>query len=388
MHRRIRRRLFITVVAVICASVFCTLFFSAIFPLDSLHFSIKYDENASHFTLSMGQRDIASSIQRLALTLSSSTANFSINISTIPGLAVSPRSLTFTLFVPLNGEFKLAIHDSRLRRPVYTRTVISNAFLDPGGNQTKLFCFGEDYQRRWCYGMNVCLHNTGLEFLIPYSSTFEPIFFVPGARPPPFDPVDFRITADMIRTSRNTDREFSDIPAFFGSRFYNTRMLWHNVMDSVFPTYWTMTTYYSGIFDEQWGHKENARYGTTINRTNEILLFDNSGSVALFFLKALSVHPIRLLEGFWPSRCYRCLVLGLRKSERSSRTHLSEQDMLLVPYELDPDGVRGVRRELLEFAGADPDLCKPSIETPVVLIVHRSWMSVGKLRNDLVLGLS
>jgi hypothetical protein len=43
----------------------------------------------------------------------------------------------------------------------------------------------------------------------------------------------------------------------------------------------------------------------------------------------------------------------------------------LLEYSIDPDGVRGLREEILALAGASLEKCRPSMETPVVLIVTR-----------------
>jgi hypothetical protein len=257
----------------------------------------------------------------------------------------------------------------------------ATAFVDPGGNYTKLFCFGDDYRTRWCYGMNVCLGVHGFEFLLPYSATFEPVFLVPGARAPPFDPSEYRVKGSMIRTSRQTKRAFVDVTGFFGSRFYNTRMLWHNVMDSLFPTYWTMTTYASQRFGSEWGETGDG-YGRIINHTNEILVYDDAGAVALFYLKALSENPIQQFWERWPAKCYRRIVLGLRKSERVAMDVHNERDGLLLRYEIDPDGISGMRKEMLEFAGTSVEKCEPSIERPLVLIIERKTkQQIRKILN-------
>jgi hypothetical protein len=364
MRRRIRQRTFTAVVSVIFLSVFGGSIYSGFrHGRRSSHISVDYTENSSHFTISMKSKSISRFLPRLSLALLSNVANFSATFSQIPDVLLSSNHLTFTLFVPMTGEFTLEIHDTHKTRPIYSRHISSTSFMDPGRNYTKLACFGESYVLRYCYAFNICLGDSFFEFLLPYNATFEPVFFVPGARPPPFDPIEFRVTNEMIRTSPISNRPFSAVPAFFASRYYNARMLWHNVMDSLFPMYWTMTTFAHNL--------HNSSYGNFINRTNEILLFDTFGPTALFFLKGLSDHSLVLLSRAWPSKCFRRIVLGLRKNERAVNLNRGNRELLLLPYEIDPIGVRGLRKEMLEFSGTTLEQCKPSTKTPVVLIVHR-----------------
>jgi hypothetical protein len=279
-------------------------------------------------------------------------------------------AISFTLFIPLNGRFTLQLNSTAHSRPIYRRIVVSNSSSDPGGNFSRLFCIGRDYLSRWCYARNVCIGRRELQLILPYRSRFGAVFLVPGTRAPPFDPKKFRIGDSMIATYATPPSDFADVAGVFGSRFYNSRMLWHNVMDSLYPTWWTMTSFFSGVVDDKWGQPGNERYGEFINASNEILLFDSAGSTALFFLKALSHRPLHRLQAHWTGKCYRTMVLGLRKTEVAPRLG-EDRNNLQLPYEIDPQGIRGLRRWMLEFAGTTLEKCRPNYDHPIVLIIHR-----------------
>jgi hypothetical protein len=186
----------------------------------------------------------------------------------------------------------------------------------------------------------------------------------------------------MVKVVASAPAEFSDIPAFLASRFFNIRMLWHNIMDFLLPIYWTMTSYYSGVIDNHWGQPDNSGYGVAINRSNEVLLFDTDGTVSLFYLKALTDNPITLLDGPWPEMCYRTMILGLRKLETHPQMRRGSRNNLQLPYQIDPAGVRGLRKTMLEFAGTSLEKCEPDREHPIVLIVHRkTTREVRRLLN-------
>jgi hypothetical protein len=65
------------------------------------------------------------------------------------------------------------------------------------------------------------------------------------------------------------------------------------------------------------------------------------------------------------------MVLGLRKSEKTPTLNRPGRDNLLLPYEIDPDGVDGMREEMLTLAETTAESCQPSPEEPRVLIIHR-----------------
>jgi hypothetical protein len=234
---------------------------------------------------------------------------------------------------------------------------------------------GADFLTRWCYVNNVCVSNSVLQLVTPFTAVFEKKFLVPGTRSPPFDPSDFRIRNSTIGTVRSNFSELSPIPVFLSSRFYNAHMLWHVIMDSLVPTYWTMTSFFSGLTNETWGQQ----YGDFINKTNRILLHDNFQWLGLSFLKALTDMQI---ENFGAHRnCYGNIVLGLRKSERTPILKRRRRDALVAPYEIDPVGVRGLRRVMLEFSGTTVEDCEPSVAAPVILVIQRRTAS--KIRRIL-----
>jgi hypothetical protein len=349
-------------------SIVYRLFTSGFHTMSSYH--VDYTENSSHFSIAIYRPDIFKMASTFRLFLLSDVVTFRTSLDSIPDLEITLNAISFVLFIHLNGRFTLQINSTAHFRPIYRRIVVSNSSVDPGRNYSRLFCIGGDYLSRWCYAKNVCLGHRELQLILPYQSRFGQVFLVPGSRAPPFDPAEFRVGNSMIKTYAAAPSDFADVPGFFGSRFYNSRMLWHNVMDSLYATWWTMTSYFSGVVDAKWGQSGNERYSEFINASNEILLFDDSGPTALFFLKALSNRPLRQLEAKWPLMCYRNMVLGLRKTEILPPLEEGRNNLQL-PYEIDPQGIRGVRRWMLEFAGTTLEKCQPNYDHPIVLIVHR-----------------
>jgi hypothetical protein len=264
----------------------------------------------------------------------------------------------------MNGAFVLDIN-STLSNWSYTRNVLFRSFSSAGGNYSQLFCIGADYRSRFCFGTHVCLGQKQLQLHLPYEFSFESPFLILGSKPDPYDAPFWRIGSDMIRPVNGTTRDYSPIPAYLIGRYFNSQMLWHQVMDFLVPLYWTMTSFASGVLDDSWGHPDNDRYGLLVNTTNQIFSYDWMGPEQSELHRALSDRPLRAFAHEWPEVCHSLMVLGMRKTER--RPTGSYQGRFFLPYEVDPRGVRWFREQLVRFAGATCD--EP--ETPVVLFVER-----------------
>ena len=209
--------------------------------------------------------------------------------------------------------------------------------------------------------------------------------FVPGSRAPPFDPREFRINDTSINVISEPLESYANMTLYGVSRFYNSRMLWHCVMDSLYPTYWTMTTYTGHIMDADWTHKSNPNYGRYIDKNNDIMVMDNFGGTDLYFLRALSDNPIIQWREWKSQKCYRNAVLGIRKTdEKASDDNALRRDGLIVKYHIDKDGVRGLRKHMLEWAETSVENCEPSGQKPLVLVVGRKPRTENDLKRKII----
>jgi hypothetical protein len=333
-------------------------------------FSVQFDSNETHFSFFITHGIyFTSTIHLLVLRLQCPIANFSVFVSEIPNATFTDGTISFTSHLPANGQYRITL---RIANGVLFRTKLrSDGLFDPGNNYTRLFCVGDDWASRWCYAKNVCLSHRILQFILPYNATFESVLIVTSARPPPFDPIENRITKDRIGIVRSATSPFVDYPGLLMSRFFNDRMLWHNVADSLIPAYWTMTSFYSNVTNTRWKQNGNKRYGLEIDHDTAIILYDTFGTTGLFFLKALSDRPIVRLEKGSPNQCHRNMVLGLRKSEIKPNLTSGDGRNLVHPYQIDPVGVRGLRKEILTVAATNETACLRS-GPPIVLIVQRN----------------
>jgi hypothetical protein len=346
---------------------------------EDYRFQMQYSD--SGFQLEIYQSHISNDIHRFAVHLISAAANFSAKFTDLPNLSVSANRLRVFSFFPMNGEYRFVVTlgDS----PLFSDTVRSDGFFEPPGNFTRIFCQGQSFLTRYCFVKKMCLSNRDIQFILPFNATFENIFLVPGARAPPFDPPEYRIGPRNISILNTPTSDFSEIPVIYSARFYNTHMLWHNIMDSLVPTFWTITTFSNNILDMNWSHFENDRYGIFINKTNQILLTDDFWPGQLTFLEALSDFPIVLFPAPEFNRCYKTVSLGTRKTELAPVFNRRNRDGLIAPYEIDPRGVRGLREVMLESTQTSVDACEPSVERPlVVIIARRSDQEIRRIINQ------
>lgn len=325
---------------------------------------VRVTTNSSHFTVSIFGQNLKSRASDIVITVKTSIAEFTVSVDELPNAVVTDQLVIVTLFSPVNGVSTVTV---QLKKSKLFESNIDVSEFPTDSTYTRLFCIGKSYRSRWCYGRNVCVDQHNLYFVLPYEAHFNDIFLVPGFRAPPNDPQRFRITKDRIAVSTEPFGEYKNITGVIGSRFYNSRMLWHCTMDSLFPTYWTMTSYTSNITDSDWGHEENPNYGIEFDNTSEIVVFDDFGSTALYFLRALSDRPPVLIGR--ARKCYRNVILGLRKSSKNAES--KDEHSLTMRYDIDPQGVRGLRRVMLEWANTSEENCVPSKENPYILVIHR-----------------
>lgn len=112
-------------------------------------------------------------------------------------------------------------------------------------------------------------------------------------------------------------------------------MLWHNLLDFVVPTYWTMTSNYVNLKTEALG-KHGNRYGH-INSSNRILIYELSQFFSRSdFITLLSDNELLFSSRLTFPQCYKTAYIGLRKTEKSHTIDRSNRNTLTVKYEIDP----------------------------------------------------
>ena len=320
------------------------------------------DSNSSHFTVTITGQSLKLQAHLFVVLVKNEIGEFRVRLSDVPDVVITDSKIIATLFAPSTGVSDVIV---TFNGNVELETKVRVSSLVEDSRYTRLLCVGPSYRSRWCYARNVCVDRQNLSFVLPYEARFEDIFLVPGSRAPPNDPHEFRITRERIVVVRDVSDQFENVTGVIGSRFYNSRMLWHCAMDSLAPTFWTMTSFSSNITDSEWGHEDNEAYGMVIDRTSELVVFDNFGSTALFYLRALTKRPPLLIGS--RRKCYRTAILGLRKT--STKAEFEDEKSLMVRYDIDPQGVRGLRGVMLEWAGLDK--CVPSKSNPLVMIINR-----------------
>jgi hypothetical protein len=336
----------------------------------------------SDFELKIYRSDIEQWISKLSVRLVSVVANFTVRLSEVSNVVVKSGMVKLSLPFPMNGEFRLVVElEDGLE--LFSDLVQSDGFMEPPNNQTRIFCLGESFMTRYCFVKNACLLNRQIQFILPFKANFGGFFLLLGSRPPPFDPHDLRIGNANISIVSAPTAEFTDRTALFTARFFNSHMLWHNVMDALVPMYWTLTSFASSVLDIHWSHSDNQQYGIFINRTNEIILNDAFGPWGMHFLDALSDQGIVNLEFWNVSRCYRNFILGVRKTELAPVLKRRQRDGLIAPYEIDPRGVRGLRALVIDSVQSSVSACEPNVDRPLVVIIQRrSEQEIRRITNE------
>ena len=355
----------VRVYLLVCCALICSsnaLALSSALSRGSPACSAIVDSNSSHFTVTVRGKALKVQAHMFDVLVKNEIGDFRVRLCDVPGVVIADRKITAVLFAPSTGVSDVIVAFEG--KSMFETKVRVNSLVGDG-RYTRLLCVGSSYRSRWCYARNVCVDRQKLYFVLPYEARFEDVFLVPGSRAPPNDPQEFRITKERIVVMPELSDEFENVTGVIGSRFYNSRMLWHCAMDSLAPTFWTMTSFSSNVTDSEWGHEENEAYGMAIDRTSELVVFDNFGSTALFYLRALTKRPPLLIGS--RRRCYRTAILGLRKT--SANAEFQDERSLMVRYDIDPQGVRGLRGVMLEWAGLNK--CVPSKSNPLVMIINR-----------------
>ncbi|OHT08542.1 hypothetical protein TRFO_22878 [Tritrichomonas foetus] len=338
------------------------------------NFNFNLDKFSSFFTITIYHRKLSKILNLMDVSVTSDSLNFSVPILKIQNIAKSSTVVTFSIYPPLNGVYRVSIiynkADVVFSSSIYIENPLDNHFQSPVSDQTAMFCIGDSYLTRWCKFQNVCVIKNGIYVFSPYKLKFEDIFLVPGSRAPPYDPPDYRLTSKNIFVHNNSHLfTFESNPVQMTSRFYNIRMLWHNVMDFLMPTYWTMTSHYANVKTNEWNIK-NEHYGREINKSFDILIYDNEGGYSLFYMKALSHHNLILSGTLQQPKCFKEAYLGLRKTEVEPTLERRQRDALTLEYEVDTKGIVGLRKTMLKAAMAD-EKCSPSIKKPEIIIIQR-----------------
>ena len=344
-----------------------------------LNHDIKFDieKTSFSFKITISHKKIKELSKYLSIRVTSQSINFSMNLIDVPQIQMNSESATFSVYPPLNAVYHVYVIYN-LVNVLFTSSVVITNPADYDSDYTTMFCFGKDFLTRWCHFTNVCIRSNSIDIFSPYNLKFEDIFLIPGSKPPPFDREEQRITADKINVISNpNDYTFKNVPVQLTSRYFNIRMLWHNIMDLLVPTFWTMTSHYAKVKSEKWGSNENIpystainKYGYDINRSYDIIMYDNEGPYSLFYIKALSDHDLILGSRIKKPRCYQNAYIGLRKTEFEPTLERRQREGLTYQYYIDPEGILGLRKIMLRAADTDCD-CSPSIQKPIVIIIKR-----------------
>ncbi|KAH0788570.1 hypothetical protein GPJ56_007252 [Histomonas meleagridis] len=235
---------------------------------------------------------------------------------------------------------------------------------------TQIFCVGDSFTTRWCRIRKACLLNDNLIFSFPFNVTFEDVFIIVGPKAPPHDDLKQRIHPDKIKILRRfPDVPFDDITTQLTARVGNNQMIWHNIMDFVAPTYWTMSSNLAGLTTNEWGSR-NPLYGT-IDRSWRIMEYHETYSwkIGIFYIKLLIDLPFEYLPT--STKCYEHINIGLRKTVIDpTRTVINESTPILCSYEIDPEGVKGLREHMLNAIHVNGSRM-PNIQRPIIMIIHR-----------------
>lgn len=292
----------------------------------------------------------------------------------IPNAVISPGKLHFSFVLLVNGVFDITVS---IYDDIIFETEITVDDFPEDKTNTRFYCIGKDYVSRWCYARNLCVRNGMLHIISPLAFDFSREFVIPGARAPPYDVKDSRIKSIHLRYIETNFTAFSNTTAVIGNRYYNSGMMWHALMDGIFPIYWTMSTYASNITDNEWGHEENENYGIMIDKDAEFIMWDKFDIRDIIYLDAL-FHTMVKYDSSSLNRCYRNAILGLRKNERNPIDVKKNRSDLLLPYEIDPRGVRGLRSHMIRWAGGSVADHEPSMQHPLVLLITRDIQNLRR----------
>jgi hypothetical protein len=75
-------------------------------------YRVDFKENSSHFTMAIHHATLSAVLPSLRLYLLSTMANFSIEVGSIPNIRRGRHSVSFILFVPINGNFILKVNST------------------------------------------------------------------------------------------------------------------------------------------------------------------------------------------------------------------------------------------------------------------------------------
>jgi hypothetical protein len=195
------------------------------------------------------------------------------------------------------------------------------------------------------------------QFFSPTDFDFPAPFLILGARRPPFDVLDDRLSYEPLVVQSpisKFEKRFTVInaPAYIYGLFYNSMMLWHALFDVMIP-FWNFLQLRNE--SEEWSQR-------------------------LVFLRQGSFYFNELARVFAPSRflllpeetpvLFESVVLGIEKLGKKLEEPLHYRDSILFEYDVNESTVAGLREAVLEnFSIYSPEMSPD--DPPLVLLIDR-----------------
>ena len=237
---------------------------------------------------------------------------------------------------------------------------------------SQLRCFGNTFETRYCDMRNVAIYKQLFFFASEADYVFPEPFLSSSGRAAPFDRYESRliyepiVIHDPIKKITELDENFEHYEnlSYVISRFYNTGMLFHAILDFLVPAFHTFSIIEKSKFS-------NERY---------VFLRDYEAAAFPELVQSLSKHKIIELFKDNITRIFKRVIVGLEKLEKNPSAARENDGMLSIEYNMRNDTAVMLRDEVIKSLSIDPPKLDPY--HPLILVVERTKGSRRILNLD------
>lgn len=267
--------------------------------------------------------------------------------------------------IPINGIW--TVHILNQNRQSYASFQYENTNLSlTEKGYTTMFCFGSEFNDRYCQINNTCFNNNKFLFFTKLNITLHTNILYPGSRPIPHDYPSCRNSIRFLRKN-STFSEFNASNLFeersiITCRWYGMQHMWHTLFDFTIPVWWVKQKF--------GGHQKDDRLFVIDKNENMKKGFDFAGTLTDKEIINIKLNPV-----YGNGTCFKNLLLGVPKSEYVV-TPEKWKNGYLLPYEFDNIAFMKYRERAIDYYNISQSLCRKT-RKPRIVFVNRDT----KMRN-------
>ncbi|EAX85548.1 hypothetical protein TVAG_527360 [Trichomonas vaginalis G3] len=263
---------------------------------------------------------------------------------------------TSEFIIPINGPWFVKIIISNF---IVSQFLYSNNDLSlTSKNYTTMFCYGKDFNDRYCQVNNSCYDNNKFMFFSNLRISLVPQILYPGSRPIPRDYPCCRRVIRFLYQNKSFDsfeykNKFTE-RCIITCRWYGMQHIWHSLFDFTLPIWWSKQMF--------WGHNDEDRVMVIDENKNT-----EKGYQFIDILTHKNVINIKLDEKYHNKTCFSSIILGVPKTELEV-TPSKWPNGYQLPYEFADIAFHQFREHSISTYNVNNSLCGKTTKPRVIFI--------------------